>query len=128
MNQIRKNIISDSSEVAVELAKEYAKLVVLPKRKEEEEDRIDEILALANHSEILSFWLIEIDHFVGHYLGLLDEDDRESYKDQQALLREYAGSGGISSQPSKVAEKMDNLPSIQFRKMLNDSEDDFAVD
>lgn len=128
MNQIRKNIVSDSSEVAVELAKEYARLVVLSKRQEEEEDRIDEILQLANHSEILSFWIIEIDHLVGHYLGLLDEDDRESYKDQQAFLREYAGTGEISSRPNQVTEKIDYQSSIQFRKMLNDSEDNFPAD
>jgi hypothetical protein len=128
MNQIKNNSLFDSSEIAIELAKEYAKLVVLPKRKEEEEDRIDEILELANHSDILSFWIIEVDHLVGHSLGLLDEDDRESYKDQQALLQEYAGSDEISSRPHSVDYKEKNLPSIQVRKILDDVADIFSMD
>ncbi|NJR70046.1 MAG: hypothetical protein HC771_16405 [Synechococcales cyanobacterium CRU_2_2] len=60
-------------------------------RSEEEEELIDDILKMAETNGVLEFWLSEIDHILGHLQGNLDEDARESYKDQYAVLREYLG-------------------------------------
>jgi hypothetical protein len=72
-------------------ALEYGRLSSLPSPSDGELARIGEILDQATDNSILHFWLVEIDHFLGHHLGLLDEDDRESYKDQQVLIKEYLG-------------------------------------
>lgn len=72
-------------------ALEYGKLLSLPNPSEEQADRLGAILEQAVDNSVLHFCLSEIDHFIAHYFGLLDEDDRESYKDQQALVKEYLG-------------------------------------
>lgn len=90
-NQKEGDFLSQSSPEVMALALEYAKLASLPNRSTQEDDRLGEILEVATYSEILNFWTIEVDHFLGHHLGLLDEDARESYQDQQALLRDYLG-------------------------------------
>jgi hypothetical protein len=94
-NQQDKDLISQSSPEVMALALEYAKLAVLPQRSIEEDDRFGQILEVATHNDILSFWIVEADHFLGHHLGLLDEDARESYRDQQVLLMEYLGEKGF---------------------------------
>ncbi|GET42421.1 hypothetical protein [Microseira wollei] len=90
-NRENGDLLSKSSANVMKLALEYAKLAALPNPSEQEADRLGEILALASDCEILSFWIVEVDRVLGHHLDLLDEDDRESYKDQQALIRDYAG-------------------------------------
>ncbi|NEO30937.1 MAG: hypothetical protein F6K36_11005 [Symploca sp. SIO3C6] len=56
-----------------------------------EEERLAEILELANCDSQLNFWMDESNHFLGHELNLLEENDRNFYKDQQAKMREYLG-------------------------------------
>lgn len=90
-HQQEGDLLSQSSPEVMVLTLEYAKLAALPNRSIQEDDRLGEILEVATYSEILSFWIVEVDHFLGHHLGLLDEDARESYRDQQALLRDYVG-------------------------------------
>jgi hypothetical protein len=85
------DLLSKSSPEIMTLVLEYARLSALPSRSEQEDDHVEYILEVANSNKILDFWIVEVDHILGHYLGLLDEDDRESYRDQQALLRDYAG-------------------------------------
>jgi len=89
INQGYGDFLSKSSPKITEIAVLYAQLAALPNRSEEENDNIEKILDAANDNQLLSFWTIEIDHILAHSLGLLDEDDRESYQDQQALLMEY---------------------------------------
>lgn len=85
------DILTASSPEVMELALKYARLSELPTLTKVEADDLAYILDVATRSEILSFWIAETDHFLGHHLGLLDEDDRESYRDQQALLQDYMG-------------------------------------
>lgn len=70
---------------------EYGRLSTLSELSEREADRLAEILEQANHDRFLDFWIVEIDHIVGHYLGELEETERQSYKNQKALLREHCG-------------------------------------
>lgn len=84
-----QDLLSASSPQVMNLAVEYATLAATPVRSNLQNDRLAKILDAATQSEILDFWVTEIDHFVGHYLGLLDSNHREFYKDQQACLSEY---------------------------------------
>lgn len=86
-----QDVLSMSSPQVMDLAFEYAKLAAAQSRSEDQNDRLAQILEAATQSEILDFWVTEVDHFVGHYLGLLDSDHRKLYKDQQACLAEYLG-------------------------------------
>jgi hypothetical protein len=90
-----KNIVNDiltqSTSEIMALALEYSQLASRPHPSDEESDRLADILAMAVNDDILSFWLTEVDHCLGHHLGFLNEDHRESYMDQQSLLREHRG-------------------------------------
>lgn len=75
----------------MEIVREYCSLMNLTELSDLEEERLAEILELANSDNCLDFWINEANHFIGHELGLLKEDDRNFYKDQQAKMREYLG-------------------------------------
>jgi hypothetical protein len=87
------DIASQSSEEIMEIVREYARITYRCNhpRSEKEEQLIDDILKMAESDGVLEFWLSETDHILGHLQGNLDEDARESYKDQYAVLREYLG-------------------------------------
>jgi hypothetical protein len=86
-----EDLLSNSTPDTIEIVLEYIELAALSSPSDDQADRLSQILAIASENSILSFWIVEADHFLGHQLGLLNEDHRESYKDQQALLREYFG-------------------------------------
>lgn len=90
-SQGSRDLLEQSSPEILKLVLEYAKLAAIPHPLEQEANRIEEILAVANHINVLGFWIAEVDHLLGHHLDLLDEDNRESYQDQQALMRDYVG-------------------------------------
>jgi hypothetical protein len=71
---------------------EYCQLASYKQLSKQDTDRLAEILAIAEGDKELSFMLNEVDHFLAHELGLLNEASRSLYKDQQAKLREYFGS------------------------------------
>ena len=98
------DLLSKSSPEIVELAVEYAELSSRMNPSPDEDDRLGEILALATEDEVLSFWLTEIDHILAHHLGFLTDEARQSYEDQQALLREHRGSP-IDTHPVPAALK-----------------------
>lgn len=75
---------------------EYYQLTSMACLSEEQQERLQQILDLAGCSEGMAFWLAELDHVISHKLGVLDSDKIESYKDQQALLREYLTSEVIT--------------------------------
>lgn len=85
----------------MEIVREYCKLRLLPDLSEEQANRIAEILELADTDRIVDFLITEADHSLGHYLGLLDEASRHSYKNQQALLREYLGTPNLCKEQSR---------------------------
>ena len=68
------------------IIQEYFQLALLPQLSQSQAQRMSEIMEMAESSEILSFWLNEADHLIGHKLNLIDEDE---CKNQQARLREY---------------------------------------
>jgi hypothetical protein len=70
---------------------EYAKLSAQGALSESEADCLEQILTIAAEDEELNFWLTEIDHVLGHEMGFLTDEARQSYEDQQALLREHHG-------------------------------------
>jgi len=70
---------------------EYAKLSSQDVLSESEADRLGDILTVAADNEELNFWLTEVDHVLGHAMGFLTDKARQSYEDQQALLREHHG-------------------------------------
>jgi hypothetical protein len=86
-----EDILSQSTLEIMTLALTYGRLASLPNPSNEEQQQLADILAIAIDNEILNFWITEVDHSLGHQMGFLDEDCRESYKDQQALLREHRG-------------------------------------
>jgi hypothetical protein len=101
------DLVGKSSPEVMQLALEYANLAALPIPLEQQADRLGEILEQAMDNRVLSFWITEIDHMLGHHLGLLDEDARESYRDQQVLLREY------------VETKRENFP-VPVNRQISD--------
>jgi hypothetical protein len=82
-------LISTSTPQTIQIVLEYGELAIRQDLSEREADRIEEILALANEKPALSFWIDEVDHCLGHRLGLLGEEDLIYYKNQQVVLREY---------------------------------------
>jgi len=97
-----QDVLSMSSAQVMDIAFEYSELASTPFRSEDQNDRLGQILEAATQSEILDFWVTEVDHFVGHYMGLLDSDHRKLYKDQQACLAEYSclsAGGSLSKNP-----------------------------
>ena len=93
------DLLSKSTPEIMQIAQEYGRLAAIRNPSEAEADRLGEILEMASQDCLLSFWIEEADHLLGHDLGLLDEHDRESYQDQQALLREHQGNS-LSPRPS----------------------------
>lgn len=84
------DIASESSINLMRVVQEYVRLNSrLNRLSTEDEDLIDKILQTAQENPLLEFWLSEADHILSHQQGDLDEDARESYKDQHAILREY---------------------------------------
>lgn len=82
-------ILSISTPPTIQIVLEYGELAARQKLSDHEADRMEEILTLANDDSALSFWIDEVDHCLGHRLGLLDEEDLIYYKNQQVMLREY---------------------------------------
>jgi hypothetical protein len=111
-NQVSEKSISESSDLeenslinpisqsTLEIIFEYYKIASLDDLKENESKRINEILEQATRDNLLDFWISEIDHLLGHRLGLLDDMRRKSYADQKAMLREYLGINPSCKKPT----------------------------
>jgi hypothetical protein len=97
------DLLSKTSSEIKAIALEYAHLASQPNLLPQQADRLGEILTIAVENNILSFWLAEIDHILGHYLNILDDAARRSYEDQQALLREHRGEDMPTSLISPVS-------------------------
>lgn len=88
MNSI-ENVLSDSSPLIQKVIFQYWELACLSHLSDKQQEQLAQILELATESEVLTFWIAEIDHIIGHKLGLLESEERISYQNQQAFLREY---------------------------------------
>jgi hypothetical protein len=112
VKQVNEELISESNvfnkppltnqslRATSEIVYEYYNLALLSEVSEAESIRINEILDLATKDNLINFWLSEIDHLLGHRLGLLDDPNRKSYADQKAMLREYLGINYICNSPT----------------------------
>lgn len=87
-----KDILTESTDEIIAFVEEYAVLTSSNSLSDKQAQRLCEILELSQNISLLAFWLNEVDHFIGHHLGYLDEKDRRQYGNQQALLREHMGS------------------------------------
>lgn len=87
-----KDFLTKSTEEIITLVNEYAILTSCKALNKAQEQRLCEILELSQNIAVLAFWLNEVDHFIGHHCGYLNEKDRRQYGDQQAYLREHMGS------------------------------------
>ena len=54
----------------LELVHEYCRLATRPSLSEDESERMDNLLALAEQDGRLDFWINEADHFIDHAIGL----------------------------------------------------------
>lgn len=73
------------------LAREYIRLSINSTLSDEQVERLDCILVIAEREPWLNFLIQEIDYEVGKRLGLLSNDQIETYLDQQAKLSEFHG-------------------------------------
>jgi hypothetical protein len=86
-----KDIAKQDSPHLTKILEEYARISSQNSQiSGEDEELMTEILEASQQYEILEFWLSEVDHILSHHQGDLDEDARESYKDQYAAFCEYA--------------------------------------
>jgi len=72
-----------------EVLLEYHRLASSRRLSREEENRLGSILERACSSELMTFWIGEIDHLIGKNLGLFTPKNCHSYYHQQACLKEY---------------------------------------
>jgi N-acyl-D-aspartate/D-glutamate deacylase len=106
--------ISISDPATIATAVEYGELASKKQPSESDLDRMEEILTLAIHDGILNFWIDEIDHCLGHRLGLLEAEDQAHYENQQSVLREYLEALLASYPDQKIsAEHLQLLPKGQ---------------
>lgn len=77
-----------ASQDHAELLADYRELSLRSELTERDAIRLDQIYAEAEEHPMLSFLITELDHSLNYQLGLLSEDSVESYKNQQAWLRE----------------------------------------
>ncbi|MEM9807386.1 MAG: hypothetical protein AAF959_19150 [Cyanobacteria bacterium P01_D01_bin.56] len=89
-NDTRESILDATTDEVSRLAVEYGQLSALSELTDKQGDRLQEILDLACEDGALSFWISELDHILGHELGLLNPDCRRDYDNKKALLREYS--------------------------------------
>ena len=99
---------------------EYSQLSALNSLSDREADRLGEILNRAIDDEFLSLLLENVDYCLGHSLGLLDESSRNSYKNQQALLREHFDNENFDLDRAKSFAS--NFCSQENNKQLDESQ------
>ncbi|WP_413164832.1 hypothetical protein ACL6C3_01895 [Capilliphycus salinus ALCB114379] len=102
-----ENVLPDSSPHLQKVVLQYWELACLPYLSDKQQEQLAEILERATESEVLTFWIAEIDHIIAHKLGLLNPEERTSYQNQQALLREYLA---INSEFKSENSSTQNFP------------------
>jgi hypothetical protein len=111
------------------LAIEYGELAARKQPSEEELDRIEDILTLAMHNEQLNFLIDEIDHCLGHRLGLLEPEAQAHYEDQQSVLREYLEALPDSYPNQKInPEHLKILPQGQHPTPISETSNSTGVE
>lgn len=72
-----------------QIIQEYCYLAALKSLSEEHQERMEEILKIAESDEIINFIIAEIDHFIGHKLDIIDETECKNF--QAALQERFIG-------------------------------------
>jgi hypothetical protein len=121
-SNLLESILDATTDTVSEMAIDYGQLISLPELTEAQEDRLQEILDYACDDGALSFWISEIDHIIGHQMGLLNPDCREDYDNKKALLKEYFMELLESSSSGKSPEE---IRSFLTRYSKNRSNPDF---
>lgn len=103
-SNLRESILDATTDAVSEMAIEYGRLARLPKLTDTQGDRIQAILDAACENGALSFWISEIDHILGHEMGLLGPEHRRDYDDKKALLREHF-TGLLQEEPADKSPK-----------------------
>lgn len=83
------NAINKACQADADILAEYYNLTLKDELTDEDADRLAAIYTKAEASPLLNFLINELDHIVNQKLGLLDVSFVETYKDQQAWLREH---------------------------------------
>lgn len=99
------NIQSRLPTEIMSIIREYYQLRVLPNLSDEQLDRIGEILDLATDNEGIDAWITEIDHALGHRIGLLSQDCRRLYENQRAVLKEHLEVADLCKQKEKATQQ-----------------------
>ncbi|WOD37340.1 hypothetical protein [Nodosilinea sp. E11] len=105
-SNLLESILDATTEAVSQMAIDYGQLISLPELTEAQEDRLQEILDHACNDGALSFWISEIDHVIGHQMGLLNPDCRKDYENKKALLKEYFTELMESSSSGKSPEEI----------------------
>lgn len=105
-SNLLESILDATTGEVREMAIEYGQLISLPELTEFQGDRLQEILDYACNNGALSFWLVELDHIIGHQTGLLNPDFRKDYDNKKALLKEYFTEFLESSSADKSPEEV----------------------
>jgi hypothetical protein len=82
----QKNIWDITPHRVRKLVKAYYDLSMRPSLSDKEGVQLEKIYSQASQIHLLDFWVTEIDHILGHRLGLLSEDNRVIFAKQQDLL------------------------------------------
>lgn len=98
-----------ASQKYLPVLEEYYKLECRQTLTEEEEDRVQEILEEAQSNPVLDFLIDEVDHILGHELGLIDE---KFIRQQQQRLKSKIDSRWMDHLLSSHTGEP-NLPSLQ---------------
>ena len=81
--------ISKASKADADILAEYYKLTLKNELTDADTEKLAAIYTKAEASPLLNFLINELDYIVNQRLGLLNVSSVETYKDQQAWLREH---------------------------------------
>lgn len=81
-----ENLWTKSTDEILKTALEYGTLAAQTNLSEQDADRLEQILTDAVEDEILDFWLTEVDRFLGHYFGLLEDKEQRLQTVEQLTL------------------------------------------
>jgi peptidoglycan hydrolase-like protein with peptidoglycan-binding domain len=82
-------VLLQASQLYTDILTEYCRLWLRSELTDEEADRMEAIYTKAASDPLLDFFTTEFDRILSERVGLLDDQSIQSYKNQQAWLREH---------------------------------------
>lgn len=98
--------ISKAAQTDADILAEYYRLTLKNELTDEDAERLEAIYTKAEASPLLNFFINELDYIVNQRLGLLNVSSLETYKDQQAWLREHLEQMPLDRQYRKEMQKL----------------------